>query len=141
MCNEGAFLACTRLGQSYQREYKSEIDTSDKELAIRQIKGRNPDVASLFLYERACENGEQEGCAELGILHRWSIAVPQDFTKAFGLYESTCQQQTATGCYELGEIYELGQSVVPNQVLAVTLYKARVVIWTCPKAVLPMETS
>ena len=78
---------------------------------------------SLFLYERACENGEQEGCARIRILHELGIAVPQDFTKAFGLYESTCQQQTATGCYELGEIYELGQSVVPNQVLAETLYK------------------
>ena len=46
----------------------------------------------------------------------------------------------ATGYYELGEIYELGQSVVPNQVLAEP-FTSRVVIWTCPKVVWHMETS
>ena len=61
LCNEGAFLACTRLGQSYQNEYQRlRLTNSDQELAIYQYQGRNPDVASLFLYEKACENEEQD---------------------------------------------------------------------------------
>jgi TPR repeat protein len=76
------------------------------------------------LAELGCENGEAEGCYELGKLHEEGQSVPKDETRARALFELACPamvprsewragprrgEYSARACDRLAELYEGGE--------------------------------
>ena len=137
MCNEGAFWHVQGWGNP-TRENILGASTHSDELAIRQNQGRNPDVASLFLHERACENGEQEGCAE------WELKI--GYSSTTGFHQSVVYMKAPVNNKPLPDAMNWVKYMNWVKVLYQTKYwlkpfTSRVVIWTCPKVVPPTEIS
>jgi len=59
-------------------------------------------------YTKACENGNMNGCMDLGVLYFTGGSVEEDHEKAKELFTVACKNKHAKACYHLGTLYKRG---------------------------------
>ena len=60
------------------------------------------------MFEKSCNLGDAQGCANLGIMYDQGSGVKQDATKARELYEKGCEGKISNACFNLGLFREKG---------------------------------
>ena len=98
-CTNGYVWACYKLGEFYM---KSSIEKN----------GNDANYAKSAVYSKiACENGLEEGCVNLAILHKDGKGVKKDVKFAFDTFLRNCNEIKLAGCGYLGYMYENGEGV------------------------------
>lgn len=67
------------------------------------VDGKYEEAAKL--YEKACDEGDMQGCYNLGAMHENERGVKYDMQKAVSLYEKACNGDNVYGCYNLAMVY------------------------------------
>jgi uncharacterized protein len=75
------------------------------------------------LYEKACDDGEMDGCANLGVLYTQGLGVAQDYNYGHRLTQMACDAGNMDGCTELGRLYQSGKGVPLDNVQARRVYE------------------
>lgn len=65
---------------------------------------RNP-IKAFELYLKACENGDGEGCGNIGYAYYWGEGIEKSYANAKLFYEKGCNYKNAYSCFTLGEMY------------------------------------
>ncbi|MFV0481823.1 MAG: tetratricopeptide repeat protein [Campylobacteraceae bacterium] len=142
LCEKGDFLACERVGFSYESgkfedtfdEKKVDIDkaiyfyniacigdikTSCAAIAeIYKIKAFEYQDKYISYNEKACKLKNSWACNELGNFYD-SI---KNFKKAKDYYEKACNLKNEASCYELGVYYKMGTGVTQNIDKAISIF-------------------
>jgi TPR repeat protein len=90
----------------------------------------NPDSAQAAeRYRQACENGNADGCVNLGIVYAHGLGVPADparaaqlYSRAAQLYAPACDGGNAHACNNLATLVIDGRGVPRDAARAVRLY-------------------
>jgi TPR repeat protein len=53
------------------------------------------------LYSKACNEGDAEGCSDIGNLYRFGVGVAKDSAKAKELLKRSCDEGSQRGCARL----------------------------------------
>lgn len=93
--------------------------------AYESAEGNKRDpVRAAKLFEKACDNGNLDGCNNLGVLLKTGAdGVEPDLERALLLYQKACDGKEMFGCGNLGAMYEYGTGVDPDPERAVALYR------------------
>jgi uncharacterized protein len=70
------------------------------------------------LYQKGCDLGSADSCAELGSWLEDSELTPRDLPRAAGLHEKGCALKSALACYSLAHLYHDGRGVPLDRVRA-----------------------
>lgn len=103
-CNKSSALACTFLGNMYERG-----------LGVNQ----NYLTATKF-YEQACNLNSSDSCEMLGFLYNNSLGVKQDERKAIEYWEKSCSLKNGSACFSVAKLY---YSVFNNERKSLSFYK------------------
>ncbi|BCX79716.1 tetratricopeptide repeat protein [Campylobacter sp. 19-13652] len=76
------------------------------------------------LFKRACEAGEESGCARLGQLYERGQGVANSPKRAIEIYRASCNRGGAESCYLLANAYRKGEFVGRDYALALEAYKS-----------------
>lgn len=57
------------------------------------------------LFEKVCQEGNLNGCSNLGYLHDQGYGVRQNYEKAVELYTKACDGKIGLACFNLGAMY------------------------------------
>jgi TPR repeat protein len=98
--------ACHDLGEAARR-----ADPMDLPTAIRR-------------YATACDRGDGEACAALGLLHQDGIGTPDDDAKALELYGRACDLGWGVGCFDAALLFDGGHGRV-RDAAAATVWSER----------------
>lgn len=98
-CDQGNAASCLRLGQ-----WQYAIDMSSMASHTKAIPH----------YRRACELGDQTGCALLGLRIANGDGVTYDPVAGLKLLKSACATQNPTGCSNLSSIYFRAKKAAPD---------------------------
>jgi len=66
---------------------------------------------ALERFTRACDLGDNYGCAFLGIMHDEGKGVGQNISKAVKFYTKACDAGIKKACINLANLYDIDQSV------------------------------
>ncbi|DAB40739.1 MAG TPA: hypothetical protein CFH81_00070 [Sulfurovum sp. UBA12169] len=75
------------------------------------------------LLQKACDNGEAQGCSDLGIMYRLGKGVEQDNSKAAQLFKKASSSGDATAYSNLGIMYDFGKGVKQDSFKAAKFYQ------------------
>jgi hypothetical protein len=75
------------------------------------------------LYQKACDGGEMDGCANLGALYSQGLGVAQDYEHGRRLTQMACDAGSMDGCTELGRLYQSGKGVPLDNAQARRIYE------------------
>jgi TPR repeat protein len=78
---------------------------------------------ALPYYQKACDSGNVDGCANLGFLYGNGQGVTKDDFKASTLLQKACDGGHAEGCFNLGIDYAHGDGVTQDDFKAAMLYQ------------------
>lgn len=78
-------------------------------------------MQAVVVFQKACDGGIHEACAELGNAYLDGRGVAQDVTKGVKLVEDVCVNRWPWACYSLGMRYRDGDGVAKNDFKAVML--------------------
>ena len=56
------------------------------------------------LYKQACDNGEPNGCNNLGVLYKNGLGVTKDKDRAVELFKQACNEGNTRGCDNLKDL-------------------------------------
>jgi TPR repeat protein len=137
-CNQETFDACQELGDLYENgkgvsrdpskataldqrieEHKFQVCNSGNSQVCRELIrdyeskrfGTPDDTKEAMVYAKACELGDQRGCALAGLLYSRGVNLPRDYAKAATFYAKGCDVGDGLSCIELGGFYKLGEGV------------------------------
>ncbi|HTJ44649.1 MAG TPA: tetratricopeptide repeat protein [Kofleriaceae bacterium] len=88
LCDKGVSSACVQLGSILGDEGKNE--------------------QAVTLYQRACDDGDAQGCNAVGFAHYTAQGARWDVVAAAKGYQKACDLGEAVGCSNVGELYEYG---------------------------------
>lgn len=71
----------------------------------------------------ACDNGEADGCYNLGLIYKKGMGVTQNYSKSKTAFKKSCDGGYAMGCNNLGSCYVFGHGVNPNKSEAIKFFK------------------
>ncbi len=83
---------------------------------------KKDEFKAVKLYTKACDCGNNDGCASLGAMYAGGIGVKKDEFKAVELLTKGCNGGNARGCYNLGVMYDNGMGVRQNKSKAKELF-------------------
>ena len=72
--------------------------------------------------QKACNEGNALGCANLGAMYVTGEGIKQDYFKAVKLFQKACNGGNALGCFGLGNMYEFGLGVKQDYTKAKLFY-------------------
>jgi hypothetical protein len=96
--------------------YANDVDNGKKAYEEKDYK------TAIKLFSKACDDGNANGCNNLGDMYKNGQGVQQDYFKAVELYTKACDGGYAKGCKNLGNMYSKGQGVQQDYFKAVELY-------------------
>jgi len=89
-----------------------------EELIVRypyaSLSDLHPKSSKLKRYKEACENGDMQGCFDLGYAYRHGKGVKKNYFKALTPLKMGCDGGVPKGCAVLGDMYWLGLGVKVN---------------------------
>lgn len=139
-CETGLYFSCEDLGMllynegafGVKKDYAKAVEFTDKacklgsslgcymnqfptyNLAVTYHQGLDGEKdynKAAKLYTKACDNGYDMACANLGLMYYDGQGVKQDFKKASELSKKTCDKNNAVACVNLGVQYTQGRGV------------------------------
>jgi TPR repeat protein len=75
------------------------------------------------LYQKACDAGEMDGCANLGVMYTRGLGVAQDYEHGRKLTQLACGAGNMDGCTGLGRLYQTGKGVPLDNAQARSVYE------------------
>ncbi|MDB4956045.1 MAG: hypothetical protein JWO36_3614 [Myxococcales bacterium] len=90
LCARGIWEGCTSLGMFYQNRAGLVANEEAERAGFLGAQKADPEHAA-SLYKRACDGGDLEGCAYLGLLYERAIGVAKDPAMAAALKTKACQ--------------------------------------------------
>lgn len=101
-CEFGDDNSCNDLGATYEQigEYEN----------------------AMKFYTRACDNGIEIGCANMGMMYEKGLGVSKNPAKALDIYKTSCNNGGALGCYNLATAYRKGEIVAQDYAIAYSAY-------------------
>lgn len=79
---------------------------------------------AIALFKRACEAGEESGCARLGQLYESGQGVANSPKRAIEIYRASCNRGGAESCYLLANAYRKGEFIGRDYALSLEAYKS-----------------
>ena len=76
-------------------------------------------VKSLQYFKKACDLGDADSCAGVGLVYSLGESTKTDYESAKSYFEKSCEMKSAMGYGVLGAMYHAGEGVPQN------LYKAK----------------
>jgi len=64
------------------------------------------DFQAVEVWRKACNNGDSNGCFNLGNMYYYGKGVRQDSIKAVQLFKKSCSSGNAWGCVDAGAMYD-----------------------------------
>jgi serine/threonine protein kinase/TPR repeat protein len=107
-CTRGNGESCRRLGAMYF--FGPELGVAKDE-----IQGAK-------FFSKACDAGDANGCAALGMVYEGGSGVSKDYLHAATLYSKACDAGDSAGCAWLGDMYYAGRAVAQDYPRAAALY-------------------
>lgn len=107
-CENGVFDGCSRIGLYYRGGFQG-IDKDEK-------KAKD-------YFQKACHEGNANGCFNLGTMYLKGDVVKQDYNKSIQLYKNACENNEFHACFSLGDMYAQGIGTEQNQSQAKEYYK------------------
>jgi hypothetical protein len=81
-----------------------------------------PDTSELGRTTKACLDGSQSSCVNLGFAYQRGQGVERDLRRAAHLQRAACDAGEGMGCHNLGVAYDNGEGVEQDHEKAVALY-------------------
>ena len=94
-----------------------DVVVGDAERAIRNF------AAAVASYTKACDNGDADGCSNLGRSYSLGEGVEKDLNRTFALYQLACEGGSLKGCSNLGYAYDNGVGTAEDAARAAELYQ------------------
>lgn len=107
-CENGVVDGCSRIGLYYRGGFQG-IDKDEK-------KAKN-------FFQKACDEGNANGCFNLGTMYLKGDVVKQDYSKTIQLYKKACENNEFHACFSLGDMYSQGIGTEQNRSQAKGYYK------------------
>ena len=79
-------------------------------------------VEAFSLFNKACEEGDANGCLGVGLMYMYAIGTNGDTKKAMYFYKKACSGGNALACSNLGSIYDVGVDIPQDKAMANELY-------------------
>jgi TPR repeat protein len=102
LCDKGVSSACVQLGSILSEQGKKE--------------------QAVTLYQRACDDGDGQGCNAVGFAHYTAQGARWDVVLASKGYQKACELGDATGCTNVGELYDYGIALAKDPAKAFEFY-------------------
>jgi len=103
---------------------------SGDEVVVECWRGGAPQGVAIQLeeaaavYQRACDQGDPEGCFAMGTLLAEGVGAGPDQAEALGHFKLGCERGSQSACVRLGQAYEEGELAAPKNLLrAAGLYE------------------
>lgn len=80
------------------------LNASDFSKGIDALNKKNYKTALKYL-KKACTNGENAGCYNLGVMYTNGVGVRQNISKAKYYSQKACDGGNSKGCYNVGSAY------------------------------------
>ncbi len=143
-CGDGSGKACRELAQMAEQQRPPEPDLAQQRVRLREracelhlasacvdlgagyangLYGMpRDDDRAVTLFAGACDDGEPNGCANLGFMYRDGRGLPLDYRAAFELFEDACAGGSSQACLGLACLHEKGLGVPASAEKAAALF-------------------
>jgi TPR repeat protein len=96
-------------------------------IAVLHEGGRNGRAidysASQAAFQRACDLGDADGCAGVGLGYAWGLAREDDPERGVSLLADACAKGSARGCFGLADAHNNGRGASYDPVRALALFE------------------
>lgn len=124
-CAAGAASGCRRMAEAYA-DNASSLPPNESERSYLEKACLLEDAASCIkiaarldtastelpkveeLYERACDAGNADACASVGLMYQNGRGVAADGLHAFVFYKQACDANSASACLHVAQMYQTG---------------------------------
>ena len=126
-CDKNYFESCTRAAFLYEEGKDVEVNMKKAfklyskacgandglachNVAVYYSQNKNESIKKLaiYLYDKACKNGNVDSCIYMGRYYRDSKSLRRDYAKAKEKFEMACKLKNALGCKEVRILEGLG---------------------------------
>ena len=126
-CRSGSVAACENVAAVTNGRMPSAHGDPlepDYRLVLQGGRGPLPDLDTLHVFTRACDQGFVAGCGSIGDVYFQGKGVARDQSRAIAIWQDACDRGHATSCTNLAVMHHLGDGVPKDDARAGT-YLAR----------------